>query len=220
MKTIAFIFLFFSISTTLFAGIKKVDINCSEPDAQIFQDGKLVGVGTASILVKAYSESSVIAKKEGFFDCVHVFYNDREHPKTPSFFQMTMTKDDAFESSTSTDIANNDIDIKSDKKEDKVWKLISEVITSNFDILEVTDKSSGYIRTAWVVQSFKKNTIRTRVILKSASSDNASNFKIKIISEYAEAPNVSAKDDEKFKPWSRILKKYSNLIPEIQSRVH
>jgi hypothetical protein len=217
-KVILFTIMLFFI-TNAFAKDKEIAISCSESDAQIYQDGKLVGTGSATIIIKKYSQSTVIAKKEGFFDFIQIFYNDNDHPKPPSSFLITMIKDDAFESSSSSDIANNDIDIMSSKNEDKAWKLLSEVITSYFDILEVTDKSTGYIRTSWVVQSFKTSTVRTRVIIKTSSSENSLKYKIKILSEIADHANTSVKEDEKFKSWSRILKKYNDLISELQSRL-
>jgi hypothetical protein len=88
-----------------------------------------------------------------------------------------------------------------------------------FDVLETADKASGYMKTAWVVQSFNGATIRTRVFVKTSSSDSGVKYKIKIASEYAEKVGATAKDDELFKAWDRVLKKYSRLIPELQSRL-
>ena len=202
-----------------FAGGKTVSVSCSENDAQIYQDGQLVGNGKATIKVMKNSYTTVVSKKVGFFDCTEVIYNDKTHPKTPKMVTMNMKKDDAFEASVSSDVANTDFDLKSDITEEKAWKIISEIISSGFDVIEVTDKSSGYIRTSWVVNSIGKSTIRTRVIVRICNSDIGSCYKVKIVSEIAEGNNVSAKDDEKFKAWDRVLKKYNGMIPELQSRL-
>lgn len=89
---------------------------------------------------------------------------------------------------------------------------------SEFDVLEVTDKETGYIRTAWEVQSFNgESTIRTRVIVKMADS-NPLKYMIKIASERADKV-VSVKDDQEFEEWNRILKRYQYIIEEAQARL-
>ena len=47
---------------------------------------------------------------------------------------------------------------------------MSQIVMTYFDILEITDKTTGYLRTAWSVKTFPNNTIRTRLIVKVADS--------------------------------------------------
>jgi hypothetical protein len=129
-----------------------------------------------------------------------------------------MKKDDAFDATEATDMANIDIEIKTNKPEVEAWRLISQIITSYFDVIEVTDRNTGYLRTAWVVQTFKQNTIRTRIIVKLGSSDPLS-YKVKLISEQSAQPQTSVKSDELFKEWDRILRKYKEVVNEIQTRL-
>lgn len=215
IKSFCLIFLLFSCTS---AFSKKVEVSCSENDAQIYINGQLQGRGKVVLAMRKNSPLVVQIKKVGFLtDEFTINYGNGISPER-SYYRI-LIKDDAFEASSSTDQANIDIDVKTSKTEDKAWKLLSEVITSYFDILEVTDKSTGYIRTSWAVQSFKGSTIRTRVIIKTSSSDNSLKYKIKILSEIADKPNTSVKDDEKFKQWDRVLKKYSDLVPELQIRL-
>ena len=118
-----------------------------------------------------------------------------------------MRKDDAYDATEATDMANIDIERKTNKPEVEAWRLISQIITSYFDVIEVTDMNTGYLRTAWVVQTFKQNTIRTRIIVKLGSS-NPLSYKVKLISEQSGQPQTSVKSDELFKEYNRILKKY------------
>lgn len=129
-----------------------------------------------------------------------------------------MAKDDAFEASVKTDLANVDITIVSTKDETETWKQLVQIITSHFDALETIDKETGYVRTAWSVQTFKQKIVRTRLILKLSSSSPLT-YKVKLVSEDSFGTNVSVKDDEKFKLWDRVLRKYDGVIPEIQSRI-
>ena len=98
------------------------------------------------------------------------------------------------------------------------WKLMSQIIETYFDVIEVTDRETGYLRTAWVAQTFKQRTIRTRMIVKLGSTDPLT-YKIKLVSEQAGAAQTSVKNDELFKEWDRVLRKYKEVIHEIQTRL-
>lgn len=37
---------------------------------------------------------------------------------------------------------------------------MSQIVVTYFDTLEITDKTTGYLRTAWSVKTFPNNTIR------------------------------------------------------------
>ena len=129
-----------------------------------------------------------------------------------------MKRDDAFDASIQTDIANVDINLSSNKSEEETWKLISQIIMSYFDVIEVTDRETGYLRTSWVVQTFKQNTIRTRVIVKLGSS-NPLTYKVKLVSEQSGRAATSVKSDELFKEWDRVLRKYQSVLDELQNRL-
>jgi len=131
---------------------------------------------------------------------------------------MKLEKDDAFEASIQTDIANVDIELKSTLGKTKTWKLLNQIILSNIDVIEMTDKETGYIRTAWTIKTFKQNTIRTRIIVKQ-TSDSPLTFKVKLVSEESGSPRTSVKSDELFKEWDRVLRSFSNVIPEMQARI-
>lgn len=212
------IILLLLISSASFARSRKVEVSCSESAAEIYANGQLQGRGKVIIVVIKDQPMLVQIKEVGFLtDEFSIKYGGGVSPQKT--YYRTLVKDEAYDASASTDLANIDISEQTSKTEDKAWRIISEIVTSYFDILEVSDKSTGYMRTAWVVQSFNGSTVRTRVIIKRSSSDGALKYKIKIISEIADAPNISVKDDEKFKSWDRILKKYNTLVSEFQTRL-
>lgn len=201
-----------------YAGTKKIEIGCSESDAEIFANGKLRGKGSVIIEIRKNSSINIEIKKVGFLTEKYFIEFNKYRKPNKTYFS-TLVRDDAFDASSLTDIANNDISLKSKHDEDRTWRLISEVVTSYFDVLEVSDKSSGYIRTSWESQVFKESTIRTRIIIKIANADNVPSYKIKIVSEIANKPSVSVKSDESFSSWDRVLKKYDGVITELQSRL-
>ncbi|HNW76068.1 MAG TPA: hypothetical protein PKJ28_04210 [Bacteroidales bacterium] len=220
-KTANFFLVLLIILTTGFsasAGKKEIRFSTSEPDAKIYVDGKLMGAGQLIITAPAYSCIVVKVEKLGYLTGNIEFCNKPDYTPPPKSFYYQMEKDDAYDASEATDIANVDIEIKTHKSELDAWKLLSQIITSYFDVIEVTDRETGYMRTSWVVQSFKQTTVRTRIIVKLGESDPLT-YKIKLVSEVANGGQVSVKSDELFKEWDRILRKYREVIHEVQTRV-
>jgi len=194
---------------------KKITIN-TDPDVKLYVNGKLVGTGTTIIKVEPSSSVNVRAERVGFITQERNYINDVSHD-LPSTDYMKMEKDDAFENSFVTNLANQDIDIRTSHSEDEAWKLISRIITNSFDVIQVTDKTTGYMCTAWVVKNFKAATIRTRLIIKTGSSDPLT-YKAKLVSEIAPA-GTAANADESFRQWDRLLRSFENVVSELQSRL-
>jgi len=218
-----FIFLIGSIdpcsAATVEVGKKKVRVSASESDAEIFVNGKKVGSGSAEVLVPKDDCVTVTAGKVGFlFESIE-FCNQKGMASPPKTHYMEMRRDDAFDASVQTDIANVDIEFKvNDMSKDKAWKLINQIVLNYIDVIEMTDKETGYLRTAWSLQTFKQNTIRTRMIVKESNSDPLV-FKIKLVSEESGNSMTSVKSDHLFKEWDRVLRSYDDAIGEFQARV-
>jgi hypothetical protein len=192
-------------------------VKVSEPDAIIYVDGKEMGVSPREIEVRKNDYKNITAKKTGFFEGKISLYYYGLSRRTE---EIKLIKDDSYEASIQSNYANNDFEQEIDSKfsEGEAWKIASQIITNYIDNLEMADAATGYMRTTWVVQSFNQSTIRTRIIVRQSSSKPLK-LKIKIQSEIANHPNVSVKDDDKFKNWDRILKKYDVLITEFQTRL-
>jgi hypothetical protein len=206
------------ISSCAFAGKKIVKLGVSEPDAKIFVDGKLAGTGQVDVVVLSNATVTVRIEKEGFLTERLKFVNQKDYSPIPKVFYVELKNDDAYSASFPSSQINTDIEIKTDKPEAEAWKMLSLIITSYFDIIEVTDKESGYLCTAWVVQNFSRNTIRSRMIVKLGNSQPLS-YKVKLISEQSGQAKTSAKSDELFLTWDRLLNKYKEVFNEIQTRI-
>ena len=214
--TILFVLALFVIPA--FAGKKEIRFSVSETEAKIFVEGKLIGTGQVQIIVPSHSCVTVKVEKASFLTTTIEFCNKPEFTAPPKTFYMQLEKDDSYDATEATDIANVDIEVKTKKSEAEAWKLMSQIITSYFDVIEVTDRETGYLRTSWVAQTFKQRTIRTRMIVKLGSTEPLA-YKIKLVSEQAGAAQTSVKSDELFKEWDRVLRKYKEVIREIQTRV-
>lgn len=211
-------FLMTSVSTEVFAGKKKMIISTSENDAKITVDGVAMGSGQVNIVVLDNSCVTVKAEKVGFLTQTVTFCNRKSAAKLPKSYYIEMTRDDSYDASIQLDIANVDMEVRTEKSYDDAWRLLNQIVVGYIDAIEITDKETGYIRTSWEVQSFTQNTIRTRIIVKLGSDDPLS-FKVKLVSEISQSPLTSVKSDELFREWDRVLRKYANLMSEVQSRL-
>lgn len=225
-KLVLYLAIILMASPTAFAnnsledfGKKKVELGTSEGDAEIYINGKLIGKGSAVVTVPSDDCVTVIARKVGFLTERIEFCNKKKMTKPPKTYYIEMQRDDAYDASIQTDIANVDIEVKVDDMErDRAWKLINQIVLSYIDVIEMTDKETGYLRTAWSLKTFRQNTVRTRIIIKESSSDPLV-FKIKLVSEASGLPMVSVKSDELFKEWDRVLRSYSDVVSEFQARI-
>jgi len=218
MKTGFLFFLSLTLSLSALAGNKTVRFGVSEQDVKIYIDGKLMGTSQLDIVVPSNACITIKVEKIGFLLENITFCNKPNYAPPPKTYYLEMKKDDAFDASEATDMANIDMEIKTRKPEIDAWKLISQIITSYFDVIEVTDRETGYLRTSWVLQTFKQNTVRTRLIVKLGSTDPLT-YKVKLVSEQSGIPQTSVKSDELFKEWDRVLRKYKEVIHELQTRL-
>lgn len=209
-------FLLISFAGPIFAD-EKLKISVSEQDAVIYVDGKPSG-SSAEIKIDKGSCVGVRIVKIGFLTENLSFCDKKSAATIPKSLYVELKRDDSYDASLKIDFANNDIDVRTTKPEVDAWRLMNQIITSQFDIIEITDKETGYLRTSWAVQTFKGNTIRTRIVVKLGGT-NPLYYKIKLISEQSGEPGTSPKSDERFQEWDRVLRKYEGVVNEIQNRL-
>lgn len=208
---------FYNVSTfpiTFIAPIsQRITISCSEQDANIFVDGMQVGNGSTKITVKKGECVNVKITKVGFVT-VERNYCDKKRNVLPAKDFIKLEVDQAYTSSISTKISNVDITLRVENPGVESWKTLNNIILSYFDVIELTDRETSYLRTAWAIQTFNSTvTIRTRFIVKS----DPNGYKVKLVSEISNSTNRQT--DEYFSEWDRVLRKYDNLITDLQSRV-
>jgi len=219
LKLILSLVLIVGLSITATAGKKKVLISCSETDASIFSNGVKVGTGQAEIIVLGSSCVTINIRKIGFLDIEETICNKKGFPKPPKSKYFEMITDPAYDASVQTDIANTDIEIvlNTERSEIDSWKIINQIITGYFDVIEIADRETGYLRTAWNLHTFDNVNIRTRFIVKIGSL-NPLSYKVKLVSEIAES-GTSVKSDHKFSEWDRVLRTYETIIDQLVSRL-
>jgi len=90
---------FIGMSNSTFAGKKTILLSTSEPDAEIFIDGKLMGNGQVEVVVLSNSCVTVRAEKVGFLPKTITFCNKKESAKPPKSYYIQMQRDDAYDAS-------------------------------------------------------------------------------------------------------------------------
>jgi len=207
------------VSFTSMAGKKKVLVSCSESDAAIYSNGIKVGTGQAEIIVLSKSCVTVNIKKTGYLDIEETICNKKGFPKPPKTKYFEMITDPAWDASVQTDMANTDIEVQlnTDRSEIDSWKILNQIITNYFDVIEISDRETGYLRTAWNLHTFDNASVRTRLIIKIGTLEPLS-YKVKLVSEIA-GPGTSVKSDHLFAEWDRVLRTYETVIGQITSRL-
>lgn len=214
------LFTLFALSCVSLLSAQTVKISASEPDANIIVNGQNVGTGSYKLSLEKKDCYKIKVEKPGFLKYESTVCGKKAGPEPPSTVYFEMKKDDAEEASVKTDQANVDfqVEVNPDLNITDAWKLTTQIVTDYFDAIEVSDKETSYLRTAWSVQSFQQNTIRTRLIIKLSKSEPLT-FKIKLNSESSGVVGSSVKADEQFRDWDRILRKYKNVISDFSNRL-
>ncbi|PKA82196.1 hypothetical protein ATE92_0321 [Ulvibacter sp. MAR_2010_11] len=199
-------------------GGKKVAIGVSQSDAEIWVNGRMIAKGNTEINVERNACVNISIRKVGYLEeQLEICNNKTSIWEKSKYFEMK--RDDSYDASIQTDIANIDIElVVNSMDKETAWKLINQIVLGYIDVIEMTDKDTGYLRTAWSLKTFQQNTVRTRIIVKESSS-NPLVFKAKLISEASGSALTSVKSDELYKVWDRVLRSYSDVISEFQARV-
>jgi hypothetical protein len=188
-------------------------------NADIMVDGRRVGAGDYSVQVREDDCVHVEVTAAAFIPDRRQLCNRRNIAPPAAELPIRLDADDSWALTYQSDQANKDftVEVGAKRDPDLAWKTLSQVVTTYFDVLETTDKSTGYMRTGWNIRRTTRWTYRTRLIVKLADS-NPLKYTVKLVSEQAYG-DVKIQDDEQFVPRDRILLQYKDLVNEVQSRL-
>jgi len=197
-----------------------VMVMTSPDDVSISIKGRFVAKGAFSVKVPKGECVEVTAEKEGALPVRKNYCNQDNAPALPAIDTLKLDIDETFTSSSPADFVNinNIVDINPAIKDVDAWKIMSQIVMTNFDVIEVTDKATGYLRTAWNVKSFSNNTIRTRIIVKVADSSTLK-YVVKLCSEASGKSRSNPNDDSLYSEWNRVLEPYKNIVSDLQTRL-
>lgn len=222
-----FCLLFFALSNSIILAQKKT-IHVTPDKAKIFVDGSEVGNGSYTLKFNKGTDFYMLK-----FVCpgyitkqVKLFKNNPN--KTIAY---KMAKDEFFLNSIgpsgnaggedAIDVANKwfEVSVRKEISEDKVWKRLISIANKNFENVEVRDKAAGWIRTAWAKTTFESQVVRTRLEIKvNTDEEDEVTYKVKIYSEVNN--DIECMGDDCFEKTDRVLKKYVDVINELQNKLN
>ncbi len=197
-----------------------VSLTSSPQTAKIYVNGVEMGSGSHQLSVPYNECLTVEVRAQGFIQESRTYCKKKGQGLPPKTDYFKLQPDESYTSSIESDIANKELilNVKPDRTKDEAWKIIVATILGKFDVLEMNDEKSGYLRTAWVGKNFVANTVRMRVIVKQAT-DEPLTYKIKFISEASGSPRTPYSADEQFDAIGRILKTYDGFLDELITKL-
>ena len=190
--------------------------------ARVFVNNRAAGTGAVSVRVPDGGCVTVRVEQSGFMPWQEPYCAQENAPSPPLEANVQLSADESYGASVASDQANMNITVEVTPKlaEEAAWKLVSSIVLSAFDVLENSDSQTGYLRTAWEVRTWKETgrVVRTRIIVKR-QGESPLRYAVKIESEQNRDPLKSARDDENFEAWDRLLNSYKDLISEMQARL-
>ena len=226
-----FIFLLV-LSSPLLAFEAVINFTTNPTSADIFINGQMSGKGKAMIVLERADVVEVKVVNAGYKTYFKAFKYDRGkegYDRGTNNFPITLEKDESFVPATYTpmsedelkelsvgfDSANIFLNFVVDKKytQREAWKMVKKIVADYFDDLESMKDDTAYIKTSWSVKAMGTKKIRTRIIIRT-DSENPLTYKVKLQSEFTSDLNATLKENEKFKEWGRLLKKYKFMLSD------
>lgn len=216
--TTCLLFFLLAFYTTSLA--QKVTITTSPQTARIYVNGVKMGAGTLVVTIPSNQCVTVQVAEDGYLSEERTYCKKRGVTPPPKNDYIQLDVDDSYTSSVQSEYANIDItlDVRKDRTKADAWKIIVATILGKFDVLEMNDEKSGYLRTNWIGVTYKRNTVRTRLIVKQASEDPLQ-YKMKFITEISGRAGTPFTADEQFAPFGRIIKKFDGFHDEMTTKL-
>lgn len=199
-----------------------VKIDSSPEDASIALNGKIEGVGSIEVLILKGKCQRITVTKDGFITFSKNYCNQPNAEPLPVLEDVILIEDEAYGSSLLSDKINTRLPLatRASISSADAWKILISIVTKEFDVLETVDFNAGYLITAWKLDTFNDETltIRSRVIITHNGDTSENNYSIKMVSQYGNGrPDIL--EESNFKDWNRILKKYYDILDEIEMRL-
>jgi len=218
---------------------RKIQFNVLPDDAKIFIDGKEVGKGSYSVKIAEDRCTEILIIRSSYVSERYELCNKADYQQPEPTYSVKLNEDEAYQQSEESSIANKNFTIEVNPTTNPLdaWKRLTSIIQSRFDEIEAIDGTTTYLRTNWVGSTFNKSSlfksiVRTRVIITSGGNAPLK-YNVKIQSEISKAdcasfkssddkyskPQITTNMDQCFEPVDRLLRKYTDLIREIQVRL-
>lgn len=229
MKKVLLVLLAIMFCGTLNLNAQKKTIHVTPDKAKIYVDGSEVGNGSYTLKFDRQTDFYILKFEAPGYITKQVKLFKNNPNKTIAY---KLAKDEFFLNSIgpsgnssgedAIDVANKwfEITAKKGMTEDQIWKRLMSIANKNFENVEIRDKSAGWIRTAWSKTTFESGQVaRTRLEIKlNTDNEDEITYRVKIYSEINNDPDCEG--DDCFGKTDRVLKKYVDVVNELQNKLN
>ncbi len=197
------------------ANVKTILVIPSE--ARIFVNNEPVGKGSYDLSFEYRDKVLLTFSCDGYETASYTLY--RNHAEQTITYKLS--KDEAFENSIGGETAGQYVNrwvpivVRPELTKDEAWLRMISIVKENFDHLEKTDKSAGWIRTFPTITPYKASDVRTVLEIVPSYSTGELQYKVRLSFE----KRRKGTGDDGWKSYYRLLKKYKDVIPNLINSV-
>lgn len=186
-------------------------------DADISINNEQVGKGKYDVSFENTNKVLITLSRVGYETATYTLL--KSDPNQTITYEMDV--DEAYENSEGGESASQyanrwvPIKVRSNLSEEEAWLRMISIVRENFDQLEKTDKSSGWIKTFPAVTSYKTSDVRTTLEICPSYATGERQYKVRLSFE----KRKKGSGDEGWEKYDRLLKKYKDVIPNLLNSV-
>jgi len=186
-------------------------------DAAIYVNNELLGKGKYDVSFENRDKVLLTFSAVGY-ETVSYYLLSSHTEQTVTY---RLDVDEAYENSiggeTATQYANRwvPITVREGLSKDEVWMRIMSIVRENFEQIEKTDKSSGWIKTFPAITPYKASDVRTTLEISPSYSTGILQYKVRLSFE----KRKKGSGEEGWVKYDRILKRYKDVIPDLLNSV-
>lgn len=195
-------------------------------EATIKVNGSYYGTGSTEVKIKKNDFISIECTCPGY-ETLNTRVYGSDNRKT---IEIKLREDMLLKQTIESSVANKFFTVKVNKdlysddesghrNSEMAWKMAHNVLLKYFDEIMVSDITSGFIQTPWLLKNYidAGKTIRCRVTIKETNIGSDLTFQIKLSSEITSIHSSSR--EETFTETNRIIKELDTLVEEFQTRL-
>jgi hypothetical protein len=186
-------------------------------DAEILVNNEPVGKGKYDVSFEYRDKVLLTFSHIGYETySVYLFRNNTE--QTVSY---QLDKDEAYDNSIGGENASQyanrwvPITVRQGLTADEVWMRVMSIVRENFEQIEKTDRSSGWIKTFPAITPYKASDVRTTLEISPDYSTGDLKYKVRLSFE----KRKKGSGDEGWQKYDRLLKIYKDVIPNLLNSV-
>ncbi|MDR1022371.1 MAG: hypothetical protein LBL94_03735 [Prevotellaceae bacterium] len=186
-------------------------------DAEILVNNEPVGKGKYDVSFEGRDKVLLTLKAVGYEAASYYLLKSN----TEQTVTYKLDPDEAYENSlggeTAAQYANRwvPVAVRKGLSEDEAWMRIMSIVRENFEQIEKTDKSSGWIKTFPAVTPYKASDVRVTLEIAPSYATGERQYKVRLSFE----KRKKGSGDEGWEKYDRLMKTYRDVIPNLLNSV-